>query len=309
MHDEFEEFERAITGSRAHRGLSPLGWVFVTLGFFALAGTLGAGFVAYKVANEVRHEIRNVVTRELGAAPNVAVARMAARLASAEDLVSMRPERGLALISGVDGGDGPTEILRAMSAPLGTPDGAARPDPSTEEAQEVASLSVSSDKGRIAFDLARTDDGGLLTIDSDEGRVRVEFVDGDEGGRLRIHTDEGRVVAAFGGDAQRAPGWVERFGDVPTRAQPVVSVDSERGRLGAVAWESEDGASELLASYLQALEAEGYEVKVEHRVRNGSEEHGSLWARHEADERMVFVVAHREARGRTGVLVGYGEKR
>lgn len=304
MHDEFET---AVTGSR--RGLSPLGWVFVALGFFALMGTLGAGFVAYKVANEVRHEIRNVVTRELGAAPNVALARMAARLASAEDLVAMRPERGVALLSGVDGDDGPAEVLRAMSAPLGTTDGQALPDPSTAETQEVASLSISSGEGRIAFDLARTDQGGLLTIDSEEGRVRVEFVDGDEGGQIRIHTDEGRAVAAFGENASRMPDWVEGFGDVPGRAKPVLSLDSDRGRLGAVAWESEHGAPEVLASYLEALEAEGYEVKIEHRARNGAEEHGSLWARHEADERMLFVVAHRDGSGPTGVLVGYGERR
>lgn len=306
MHDEFES---AITGSTTRRGLSPVAWVLVALGFFALVGTLGAGFVAYKVANEVRHEIRNVVARELGAAPNVAVARMAARLASAEDLVSMPPERGLALLSGVEGGDGPGEILKAMSAPRETSDGAAVPDPSATGAQEVASLSIRSDEGRIAFDLASTDEGGLLTIDSDEGRVRVELIDGEDGGRIRIDTDEGRVVAAFGGDAESTPAWVESFGDVPSRAKPVVSLDSDQGRLGAVAWESENGASELLGAYLEALEAEGYDVKVEHRVRNGAEEHGSLWARHEVDERMVFVVAHRGDRGRTGVLVGYGEKR
>jgi hypothetical protein len=138
--------------------------------------------------------------------------------------------------------------------------------------------------------------------------VRVEFVDGDDGGQIRIHTDEGRTVAAFGENASRMPDWVESFGDVPGRATPVLSLDSDRGRLGAVAWESESGASELLASYLRALEAEGYEVKVEHRVRNGAEEHGSLWARHEADARMLFVVAHREGSGPTGVLVGYGER-
>ena len=304
MHDEFE---RAISGDTRKRGLSPVGWVFLAMGFFALAGTLGAGFVAYKVANGVKDEIRSVVTRELGVTPGVAAARMAARLATAEELVALEPERGLALLSDMDGGDGPADVLRAMSAPIRTPDGSAHPDAPALGDEDGASLSIRSGDSHVAFDLSRTDDGGLLTIDSNEGRVHVQLVDGDDGGQLRIRTDDREVMASFGDDADGAPGWVAGLGDLPARAQPVISLESDRGRLGAVAWESGQDASEVLTSWAGALEAEGYEVEIEHRLRDGADEHGSLWARHRADRRMVFVVAHRESRGRAGVLVGYGE--
>ncbi|MEX2465595.1 MAG: hypothetical protein WD995_01710 [Gemmatimonadota bacterium] len=261
MHDEFE---RAVTGVTPKRGLSPFGWILVTFGVFALVGTVGAGVVAYKVANEVREGIGRV-TRELGVAPNMAAARMAARLASADELVSMDPERGLALLSDLDGTDRPAELLKAIATPL-----------------RASDISVQRDA--------------------------LEIIGGEDDGRIRIVTDEGRVEAAFGDDAERMPSWAESLARVRGRAQPVISLTSERGRLGAVAWEADEGAPMLLASFLESLEAEGYEVKVEHRARNGTEEHGSLWARNEADGRMVFMVAHRDDRGRTGVLMGYGEE-
>ncbi|MCA1791422.1 MAG: hypothetical protein LC667_16720 [Thioalkalivibrio sp.] len=305
MHDEFE---RAVTGGTPRRGLSPFGWVLVAFGVFALVGTVGAGVVAYRVANEVREGIANV-TRELGVAPNIAAARMAARLASADELVGMDPARGLALLSDLDGTDRPGELLRAIAAPLQTPDGSVRPDAPGTGFQDGASLRIRSEDGDVSFELLRTDDGGLLTIDSDEGRVRIEFVGGEDHGRLRILTNERQVEAAFGDDAERMPRWAAGLAGARERVQPVISLASDRGRLGAVAWETDTGTSVLLASFLESLEAEGYEVEIEHRARDGAVEHGSLWGRNEAAGRMVFMVAHRDDRGRTGVLMGYGEGR
>ena len=305
MHDEFE---RAVIGGTPRRGLSPFGWVLVTFGVFALVGTVGVGVVAYKVANEVRDGIGNV-TRELGVAPNIAAARMAARLAAADDLVSMDPERGLALLSDLDGTDRPAELLKAMAAPVRASDGSARTGALETGSQDGASLRIRSDDGDVSFNLARTNEGGWLTIDSDEGRVRIEILGGEDDGRIRILTDENRVEAAFGDDADRMPSWAAGLVGARGRVQPVISLASDRGHLGAVAWEADEDASMLLASFLESLEAEGYEVKVEHRARDGADAHGSLWARNEADGRMVFMVAHRDDRGRTGVLMGYGEGR
>jgi hypothetical protein len=304
MHDEFE---KAVTGGATRRGLSPMGWIVLAVAFFGLVGTLGVGFVAYRVASGVGDEIRSAVTRELGATPGVVAARMASRLAGADELVSLDPEAGLALLSDMDGEDAPMDVLRTMASPLGMPDGSAHPD--APEDGGGASLRIRSGDSRVAFDLSRTEDGGLLTIDSDEGRVNLQLVEGDGGGHLRIQADHRDVVVSFGGEAEGAPRWVDRVREIPGRAQPVASIRSDRGRLGAVAWESSEDPSELLASWAEAVEAEGYEVKVEHRVRDGAEAHGSLWGRHAVDERMIFVVAHRDHRGRSGVLVGYGEKR
>ncbi len=301
MHDEFEN---AVTEGQTRRGPSPLGWIILAVAFFGLVGTMAIGFVAYRVATGVGDEIRSVVTRHLGAAPGVAAARAAARLASAEELVSMDPERGLALLSDLDGEDAPTEVLRAMASPLGMPERSVQP--AAPDVADGASVRIRSGDSEVAFDLSRTDEGGLLTIDSNEGRVSLQFVESDGGGHLRIQTDDRDVMASFGDDAERAPGWVRQLSDVPARAHPVISVRSDRGSLGAVAWESSEDPSLLLSSWADALEAEGYEVRVEHRVRNGARGHASLWARHASGDRMVFVVAHTgDSDG--GVLVGYGE--
>lgn len=302
MHDEFE---RAITGGTPKRGLSPFGWVLATFAVFAL---VGAGVIAYKVANEVRDGIASV-TRELGVAPNIAAARMAARLAAADELVSMDPERGLALLSSLDGADRPAELLRAMASPMRASEGSARLQSLGSGSRDGASLRIRSDDADVSFNLERSQDGGWLTIDSNEGRARIEFVGGDDNGRIRIVTDEKRVEAAFGQDAERMPSWAEGLAAVRGSAQPVVSLSSDRGRGGAVAWEADEDASTLLASFLESLETEGYEVKIEHRRLDGAEVHGSLWARNEADGRMVFMVARSKDHGRTGVLMGYGEGR
>jgi hypothetical protein len=66
------------------------------------------------------------------------------------------------------------------------------------------------------------------------------------------------------------PRWAEDLATARGPGQPVISLSSERGRLGAVAWEADEDAAMLLASFLGALEAEGYEVKVEHRARDGA---------------------------------------
>lgn len=303
MHDELE---RAVTGT-SRRGLSPLGWLLVTFGFFVLLGTVGAGLVAYKVANGVRDGIGSV-TRELGATPSVAAARMAARLASADELVAMDPGRGLALLSEVERLDEPVEVMRALSAPLPAPDGSAHPEVPDEAGLDVTSLRIDSDEGSVSFRLARSADGGSLAMDSDEGAVRIELLGGDEGGRIRVHTAEGEMEASFGDDAGRAPGWVSGFGEIPHRTRPVVSIVSDGAHLGAIAWEADARASDLITRYRAALEAAGYEVRAEHGMREGSDEHGSLWARDDADGRMMFVVAHGDG-SRTGVLLGYGEER
>lgn len=320
MHDELE---RALTGRPERRGPSPFGWIVAALGVVVLAGTVGAGIVAYKVANEVREGIQGV-TRAWGATPDVAVARMAARLASADQLVSLDPGVGVALLAGLDGGEGPMDLLRAMGAPLPVRgagadlailDRLADPaatdlptDPATPGPGDRDGVSVRVDSGedRVALDLRRTAEGGLLTVDSREGSVRVEFLESDEGGRLRILADDRAVEVALGSDATDAPGWVAGLTRIPSRARPVVSLRSDRGVLGAVAWDADQDAGDLLDTLQRALEAEGYEVRAEHRLQEGADEHGSLWARNEGEDRMVFVVAHRGRDGETGVLVGYG---
>lgn len=311
MHDEFE---KALTGRPAGRRISPFGWILLGLGFFVVVGTVGAGFVAYRVASGVRQEIGRV-TRELGAAPEIAAVRMAARLASPDELIAMDPPRGLALLSDLDGADGPSAILKAMTAPI-PPERALRVDELSAvgaqwdgDAGESPAVDVRSGDRGFSLQLSGTDEGGWLSIDTEEGRVRLEVDGSDGGGRIRIVTDDARAEATFGDHAERAPAWLERQAAIPAGYRPVLSITSDRGLLGAVAWEADDAPSTLLSALAGALEDEGYEVEAEHVSADGTGEHGSLWGRHAGEGRMVFAVAHRDRQGDTDLLLGYGEKR
>jgi hypothetical protein len=294
--------------------MSPFGWILLGLGFCIVAGTVGAGFVAYRIASGVRQEIGRV-SREFGAAPEIAAVRMAARLASPDELIAMDPPRGLALLSELDGTDGPSAILKAMTAPFPTERALRVDEPSGVNSQwdvdagGSPAVDVRSGDRGFSLQLSGTDEGGWLSIDTDEGRVRLE-VDGTDGaGRIRILTDDARAEATFGDHAERAPAWLEQQATIPDGYRPVLSITSDRGLLGAVAWEADDAPSTLLSALANALEEDGYEVEAEHVAVDATGEHGSLWGRHAGEGRMVFAIAHRDRLGDTGLLVGYGEKR
>lgn len=304
----YDEFEKAMTGRRPRKGLSPLGWILLTFGFMVAVGIVGVGFVAYQVVERVQD-----VKHDLGMAPDLAAARVASRIASAPELISMDPERGVTLLSDLDGrGDG-KELLKAfLDAGADAPPVPGAPQPPTPGQVAVdgaeGTVRIRTGEDDVRFDFRGGDDRAFLSIDSDQGMVRFELEEGANGPRIQVRTDDRELDIVFGADAERAPMWVSRLEDVPGSQQPVISLLSGAGRLGAVAWEADEAPADVLASWQDALEGEGYEVRAEHHVRDSGGEHASLWARDEADGRMVFVVAHQD-RDRTGVLLGYGEKR
>jgi hypothetical protein len=191
-----------------------------------------------------------------------------------------------------------------------------------------ASLVIDSEDGQVRFDLKKTDDGGFLSIDSEDGQVRFDLIKGDDGGSLVINSEDGEVrfdvkgsdtggslviqtpEESFrfgaGDNAEAMPGWVPRAEWMPINPQGVYSLDSEEGSLGAVAWEGDVSAEEILGFYKSWLEGEGYELSSETRLHDQGSSQGSLWARNEADGRMVFV-ATEEMDGQTKILLGYGE--
>jgi hypothetical protein len=130
----------------------------------------------------------------------------------------------------------------------------------------------------------------------------------DRGGRLLIESDEATVRLGVGGEASSVPGWVPLFAGMGSGAQPVLSLESGAGVLGAVAWEGSATPGDMLAFYRAELEGQGYALEQQVRRTAGDVDEGSLWARRESDGRVVFLVARQEA-GRTGALLGYGEAR
>jgi hypothetical protein len=194
--------------------------------------------------------------------------------------------------------------------------------------EDGGSLVVDSEDGQVRFDLKKTDDGGFLAIDTEEGQLRLDLVKrdggaslvinsedgqirfdadgGEDGGTMVIQTDDATIRFGAGDDAEGLPGWVERVSGMPADPEGVYSLSSSQGFMGAVAWQGDGSAQEVLSFYRDWLESEGFEFKAQHRVQDGGGEVNSLWARNEELGRVVFLVAG-QSEGATEVLLGYGE--
>ncbi len=191
------------------------------------------------------------------------------------------------------------------------------------------SLVIDSDDGRVRFDLARTADGGFLSIDSEDENVRFDLERAEDGGSLIIRSDDGEVrfdvshrdgggtllIRAgeeslrfgAGSAAEPIPGWVPRMDGMPVAPQPVYSLQASEGLLGAVSWQGDSSPEEVLSFYRGWLERAGFELKAARRERAGGEARCSLWARDQASQRVLFLVAEQETGEATRVLLGYGE--
>lgn len=167
-------------------------------------------------------------------------------------------------------------------------------------------LAIDSDDGQVRFDLVRSDDGGSLIIRSDDGEVRFDVVRGEDGGSLVLRTEDGTFRFDAGSEARAMPGWVRRVDGMPEDPEPVYSLESPDGVLGAVTWQGDGSPQEIISFYRSWLEGQGYELRAEHRLNREGEDRASLWARNENDGRMVFVLAEQDAEV-SRVLLGYGE--
>jgi hypothetical protein len=167
-------------------------------------------------------------------------------------------------------------------------------------------LAIDSDEGQVRFDLIKGDDGGSLVIRSDEGEVRFDVQGGENGGTMVVRTDDATLRLGAGDEAADMPRWVRRIDGMPPEPQRVYSLESEEAFMGAVAWQGDGSAREILSFYRSWLEGEGYEISSEHRAHTEDEDQGSLWARNGDAERVVFLVVG-EDDGMTQILLGYGE--
>jgi hypothetical protein len=329
----YDEFERAVTG-RTRGGPSPLGWVLIALGVLFVMGIVGTGVAAFYVHRKVEQFASGVV-RQIQRGPAEVGAAVLSSLESHSRLLEADPTEGLAFLRNLPSDGAPERAILDLSAldlssmgrasegrNLAEVEGrepAERGSRGRDRSGEGGDVSVSmrgdqdggylvirGRDGQVRFDLTRTDDGGSLVVDSNEGRVRFDLRKGDDGGELVVETEEGTLRFGAGDRAQALPGWVPRLGRIPSEPRSVYSLTSPEGFLGAVAWEGREPPAEVLASYRGWLEKEGYELQVEHRLREGGRDQGSLWARQEGQRRVVFLVAAEDEAG-TRVLLGYGE--
>jgi hypothetical protein len=321
----YDEFERAVTG-RTRRGPSALGWVLIALGGLFVMGIVGTAVAAFYVHRKVEQFASGVV-RQIQRGPAEVGAAVLSGLESHSRLLEADPTEGLAFLRNLPSDGAPERAILDLAAlDLSSMGRASEPRGSTERGSRGrdrsgeggdVSVSMRGDRdggylvirgrdGQVRFDLTRTDDGGSLVVDSDEGRVRFDLRRGDDGGELVVETEEGTLRFGAGDRARPMPNWVPRLGRIPSDPRSVYSLTSPEGSLGAVAWEGREPPEEVLASYRRWLEREGYELQMEHRLREGGRDQGSLWARQEGQRRVVFLVAAEEE-SVTRVLLGYGE--
>ncbi|HSG07721.1 MAG TPA: hypothetical protein VLA36_05175, partial [Longimicrobiales bacterium] len=211
-----DEFERAISGSPRKKGMSALGWLFMSLGLFVVLGVVGVGFAMNRVAHKVE-EMLVGFDYDAGAAAS----KVVARLESHAQLLSAAPDQGLEFLRKLDGhdpaeaflgnlfgesfgGNGPfadladladlsdlEQVREPRSGSLPAHEGDVSID--LNRVGEGGSLVIRSDDGTVRLDLRRTDDGGSLVIDSDQGQARIALQRTDHGGYLTVDSDEGSI--------------------------------------------------------------------------------------------------------------------
>jgi hypothetical protein len=328
----YDEFERAVTG-RSRKGPSLLGWMFIALGTVFVVGIAGMGLAAFYVHRQVE-EFASGLVRQLQEGPASVGAALVSRLESHTRLLDADPGEGLTFLRNLPPDAPPEETILGLGAldlaslnleSLGRasqdrerverrvvvrerPAGTGEVSISMEGDGDGGHLVIRGRDGHVRFDLVREEDGGSLVIDSNEGRVRFDLRHSADGGELVVETDDGTFRFGAGDVARARPAWVPTLGGMPSDPRRVYSLTSPEGFLGAVSWEADGAPREVLADYREWLEGEGYELLMEHRLREGDQEQASLWARQEGQKRVVFLVAAEDVSG-TGVLLGYGEGR
>ena len=157
-----------------------------------------------------------------------------------EGLMELKGAEGdisMDLIRGDDGG----------SLVIETGDGQVRFD--LKKTTDGGFLTIDSEDSQVRFDLIKGDDGGSLVINSDDGEVRFDVQGGENGGTMVVRTEDSTLRFGAGDEAERMPGWVERMDGMPSRPQPVYSLESEDSFMGAVAWEDHGSARDVLSFY------------------------------------------------------------
>ena len=302
MHDEFE---RAL-GVRRRSGISFLGWLGLGLvGFFVLAGT--GVFFAFRAASHQFHQVvEQMEARTSGEHPDLVARTVARTLAEMGSTPAAHQDRIA------------TAVARALSASAGTTveTDAAQASPPSESATGSARsgdeemegfLRIRTEDGEIRADLRAGGDGGSLVVRDVDGEVLVDLSGDARGGRLYVR-GEGEIASfRTGGSAADPPQWVPRPDARVDEVERVLSGHAGDGSFGARAWLTEGSPRMLVETFRAQLQREGWQVRAEHRMRNGEEVSASVVGRLESQGRTVLLTAGPED-GRTRVVLGWGEE-
>jgi hypothetical protein len=166
-------------------------------------------------------------------------------------------------------------------------------------------MSFSIDGETVTMDLFGDDTGGVFTVDVGERSYSVRIEGEDEGARLILNTPDGESVFEAGESPQGAPSWVPRF---PGSSHPdrVFSGDVAGKTGGADLSVTDDSPLDVVRHFTEALEADGYDVKVERLSLGHNDVQGSIIGTRQSDGRTVAVVVVEE-HGETKVLTLWGE--
>ena len=122
-----------------------------------------------------------------------------------------------------------------------------------------------------------------------------------------VRTDDDEILRlGLGQDARTMPRWVPRRPAMPSVPDPVYSLTSDEGFLGAVTWDESASAEEVVEDFSRRLERAGFSLETEAQDRGGRVERNALWAKNRDTDRFVFVLAQEDG-GTTEVLLGFGE--
>lgn len=277
----YDEFERNVTG-RGRRRPSAGTWILFGLAGFVLTG-IAASVAGFFI---VRREVVRVVER-IEAEP-------AARKATS----ALKALEALAALDVTTAGARTASdalTAAAMFERLDPELGMALPDPGSR-------VGVRSEEAVAAMQDRATDTRGELDVG--------ELV---EGGSLTIRTRKGEVRLGAGDYAVTPPSWLPALAGRPDQPRHVFSAQSPEGSLGAVAWTVDESPQRVVEAYRRALRDAGFELRVEgeHRSRSSSnrQDGATLLGELGDGDRHVFVVASHDHEGRTGVLLGYHERR
>lgn len=284
----YDEFERAA-GVRRRPGISLLGWVGIGLLTLMLLGATGMWLAYRAVRGQVQEVVERVQLHRPTGAPRM-VARTVARTlgemgtapAAQEDRIATAVARALA-VSGPE----------ARQVQVG-------------EDEVEGFLRIRTRDGEVVADLRAGEDGGSLVVRDGDGEVLVDLSGDARGGRLYIR-GEGEVARFETGDrAQGPPGWVPAVGDRVMELERVISGHAGEGDFGALTWLSSASPESLVDDYRERLEADGWEIRAEHRLESRDESSASVVAHRPGMERTVLLTAGPED-GDTRVVLGWGE--
>jgi len=323
----YDEFERAVTG-RAKRGIPVFGWILIVVASLFMFGVVGVGFAAYKTATVVKRElsgarageiarelaemerqlatelqgvdgqvaeevslaireVRREMERSFGNEAPLYAANLLSRMGPEVDRILQNPAAGLALLQDLGSSDSPERALRDVLE---------------------GSLRIRTGDGEMLAELWSGEDGGSLVIQGADGEeLNLDLIRADGGGALVIQSPEGHLRFGAGSEAVGLPGWVPEFHGMPANPQPLFSVASEDGGLGAVSWETDRPLKAVMEEYREMASREGYRIREEHSAHSGNHLEVGFWAENADQGRVIFFSGSQED-GANRVLLGYGEE-